>query len=142
MKLLTGATGAAGSFIANEFIKEREPVRILVRNRAKAKSFQGSPTVEIVEGDMADARSLGPALGGVERTLMISPPDTAMGEPQRRFIDACKAAGVQHVIKFSGLDARADTSFLFGRMHLEIESYLEGSGLAWTHLRPTGFMQV
>src|SRR5262249_55102835 len=57
-------------------------------------------------------------------------------------IDACKAAGVQHVIKFSGLDARAETSFLFGRMHFEIESYLEGSGLAWTHLRPTGFMQV
>ena len=142
MKLLTGATGAAGSFVANEFIKEREPVRILVRNRAKAKSFEGIPTVEIVEGDMADERRLGRALDGVERTLMISSPDTAMGETQRRFIDACKAAGVQHVIKFSGLDARPDTSFLFGRMHFEIESYLEGSGLAWTHLRPTGFMQA
>jgi len=91
---------------------------------------------------MADERSLGPALDGVERTLMISSPDTAMVETQRRFIDACKAAGVQHLIKFSGLDARPETSFLFGRMHFEIESYLEGSGLAWTHLRPTGFMQV
>src|SRR5262245_8190280 len=141
MKLLPGATGAAGSFVANEFIKEREPVRILVRNRAKAKSFEGVPTVEIVEGDMADERSLGPALDGVERTLMISSPDTAMAETQRRFIEACKAAGVQHVIKFSGLDARPETSFLFGRMHFEIESYLEGSGLAWTLLRPSGFMQ-
>jgi hypothetical protein len=35
MKLLTGATGVAGAFIANEFVKEREPVRILVRSRAK-----------------------------------------------------------------------------------------------------------
>ena len=26
-------------------------------------------------------------------------------------------------------------------MHKEIEEYLEKSGLAWTHLRPTGFMQ-
>jgi len=26
-------------------------------------------------------------------------------------------------------------------MHKEIEEYLERSGLAWTHLRPTGFMQ-
>jgi uncharacterized protein YbjT (DUF2867 family) len=35
MILLTGATGTAGSFIANEFVRERVPVRILVRNRAK-----------------------------------------------------------------------------------------------------------
>jgi len=27
-------------------------------------------------------------------------------------------------------------------MHEEIEDYLEGSGLAWTHLRPPQFMQV
>ena len=26
-------------------------------------------------------------------------------------------------------------------MHKEVEEYLEKSGLAWTHLRPTGFMQ-
>jgi uncharacterized protein YbjT (DUF2867 family) len=45
------------------------------------------------------------------------------------------------VIKFSGLDARPDTTFPFGLMHKEIEEYLERSSLAWTHLRPTGFMQ-
>jgi uncharacterized protein YbjT (DUF2867 family) len=46
-----------------------------------------------------------------------------------------------HVIKFSGLDARPDTTFSFGLMHKEIEEYLERSGPAWTQLRPTGFMQ-
>ena len=30
----------------------------------------------------------------------------------------------------------------FTRMHAEIERYLEHSGLAWTHLRPSQFMQV
>jgi uncharacterized protein YbjT (DUF2867 family) len=59
----------------------------------------------------------------------------------RWFEDAARAAGVRHVIKFSGLDARPDTTFPFGLMHKEIEEYLERSGLAWTHLRPTGFMQ-
>src|SRR5205814_9768226 len=33
------------------------------------------------------------------------------------------------------------TAFLFGRMHKEIEEYVERSGLTWTHFRPTGFMQ-
>jgi uncharacterized protein YbjT (DUF2867 family) len=72
---------------------------------------------------------------------MISAPLIDMVETQCTFIDACKAAGVRHVIKFSGLDARRDTAFPFGLMHKDIEEYLENSGMAWTHLRPTGFMQ-
>jgi uncharacterized protein YbjT (DUF2867 family) len=64
-----------------------------------------------------------------------------MVETLDTFIDAAKAAGVRHLVKFSGLDARPDTTFPFGIMHLAIEKHLEKSGLAWTHLRPTGFMQ-
>jgi uncharacterized protein YbjT (DUF2867 family) len=141
MILLTGATGTAGSFIANEFVRHRVPVRILVRDRAKAAALEKVPTVELVEGDMSKRGSLGPALEGVDRLLMISGPRMDMVETQRTFIDAAKAAGVRHVIKFSGLDARPETTFAFGLMHKEIEEYLESSGLAWTHLRPTGFMQ-
>jgi len=141
MILLTGATGSAGSFIANEFVLDRAPVRILVRNRAKAAGLEKVPTVEIVEGDMSRPDRLEAALDGVDRVLMISAPLMDMVETQNTFVDAAKAAGVRHVIKFSGLDARPDTTFPFGLMHLEIEKYLEKSGLAWTHLRPTGFMQ-
>jgi uncharacterized protein YbjT (DUF2867 family) len=112
-----------------------------VRNRAKAAALEQVPTVEIVEGDMSRRSSLGSALDGVDRVLMISAPLMDMVETQCTFIDASKAAGVRHVIKFSGLDARPDTAFPFGLMHKEIEEYLENSGLAWTHLRPTGFMQ-
>jgi uncharacterized protein YbjT (DUF2867 family) len=53
MILLTGATGSGGSFIANEFVRQRVPVRILVRDRAKATGLEKVPTVEIVEGDMS-----------------------------------------------------------------------------------------
>jgi uncharacterized protein YbjT (DUF2867 family) len=134
MILLTGATGSAGSFIAAEFVRERVPVRILVRNRAKATWLEKVPTVEIAEGDMVRPDSLGAA-------LMISAPLMDMVETQTTFIDAAKAAGVRHVIKFSGLDARPDTTFPFGLMHKKIEEYLERSDLAWPHLRPTGFMQ-
>ena len=90
---------------------------------------------------MSRRSCLGAALDGVDRVLMISAPLMDMVETQNTFIDAAKAAGVRHVIKFSGLDARPDTTFPFGIMHLAIEKHLEKSGLAWTHLRPTGFMQ-
>jgi uncharacterized protein YbjT (DUF2867 family) len=141
MLLLTGATGAAGSLIAREFINQQEPVRVLVRDRTNAQWLENVPTVEIVSGDMSDRSGLTPALEGVERVLMISSPAMNMVETQSTFVDACKSAGVRHVIKFSGLDARPETRFPFGRMHWEIEQQLERSGLAWTHLRPTGFMQ-
>jgi uncharacterized protein YbjT (DUF2867 family) len=141
MILLTGATGSAGSFIIDEFVRERVPVRILVRNRAKARGLEKAPTVQIVEGDMSRPSSLGSALDGVDRVLMISAPLMDMVETQNAFIDAARAAGVRHVIKFSGLDARRDTTFPFGLMHKDIEEHLENSSLAWTHLRPTGFMQ-
>jgi len=141
MILLTGATGTAGSFVANEFVRAREPVRIVVRDRAKAATLEKVPTIEIVESDMSRRDSLIAALDGVERVLMISGPRMDMVETQCTFIDACKAARVRHVIKFSGLDSRPDSTFPFGVMHKQIEEYLEKSGVAWTHLRPTGFMQ-
>ena len=90
---------------------------------------------------MSGRDSLTAALDGVERVLMISGSRMDMVETQCTFIDACRAAGVRHVIKFSGLDARWDTTFPFGLMHKQIEQHLEKSGIAWTHLRPTGFMQ-
>ncbi|MEO8550262.1 MAG: SDR family oxidoreductase [Kofleriaceae bacterium] len=139
--LLTGATGAAGSFIANEFVRDRQAVRMLVRDRSKATALAKVPTVEVVEGDMSRRESLGSVLDGVERVLMISASRLDMVETQCTFIDACKTAGARHVIKLSGLDARRETTFPFGLMHKAVEDHLERSGLAWTHLRPSGFMQ-
>ena len=86
MILLTGATGTAGSFIANEFVRERVPVRILVRNRAKAAGLEKVPTVEIVEGDMSRRGTLGAALDGVDRVLMISAPLMDIVETQNTFM--------------------------------------------------------
>jgi uncharacterized protein YbjT (DUF2867 family) len=102
--LLTGATGTAGSFIANEFVRERVPVRILVRNRAKAARLEKVP-IEIVEGDMSKRSTF-------DRVLMISAPVMDMVETQSAFIDASKAAGVRHVMT---------------RYHISFRHYAQGS---------------
>jgi uncharacterized protein YbjT (DUF2867 family) len=62
---------------------------------------------------MSKRGSLGSALKGVDRVLMITGPSMDL----------------------------AETTFPFGLMHKRVEEYLESSGLDWTHLRPTGFMQ-
>ncbi len=142
MILVTGATGLNGSAVIREFARRSEPVRALVRSRAKARALEMLPTVEVVEGDMLRPETLGAALDGVDRVLMISSADLRLVETQCTFIDAAKKAGVHHIVKFSGLNSAPDSAFLFTRMHGEIERYLESSGLAWTHLRPSQFMQV
>lgn len=142
MVLVTGATGLNGSAAIREFVRRGEPVRALVRSAARAASLGAPASVEVAEGDMRRPETLGAALDGVERVLMISSADGQLADTQRAFIDAAKRAGVRHIVKFSGLGATLDTPFRFNRMHAEIERYLERSGLEWTHLRPSQFMQI
>jgi uncharacterized protein YbjT (DUF2867 family) len=139
--LVTGAGGLAGSAVIREFVRQKHPVRTLVRSRAKARAFTAFPTVELAEGDMSRPETLAEALSGVDRVLLLSSPDQRLVETQSTFIDAAKKSGVRHIVKFSGLSAAdVDSLFIFGNMHAEIERYLERSGLPWTHLRPSQFM--
>lgn len=142
MILVTGAGGLSGSLVIREFARQGYPVRALVRSRAKAQALEALSTVELVEGDMLRPDTLTDALSGVERVLLISSPNQQMVETQCTFIDAAKKAGVRYIVKFSGLNTAFESPFLFARMHAEIERYLESSGIAWTHLRPSQFMQV
>jgi uncharacterized protein YbjT (DUF2867 family) len=145
MILVTGATGLSGSIVIREFARHKTPVRALVRSRSKARALETLTAVGIVEADMLRPETLGAALDGVERVLMISSSDPQMVETQCTFIDASKKAGVRHIVKFSGAESGIGfdpKAFRFTRMHEQIERYLEGSGLAWTHLRPSQFMQV
>jgi len=145
MILVTGAAGLNGSAIVREFSRNGVAVRALVRDRSRAVALAELPFVELVEGDMARAETLDRILEGIDRALMISSSNSQMPETQCRFVDACKAAGVAHMVKFSGKESSVGfdaNHFRFTRMHEEIERYLEQSGLIWTHLRPSQFMQV
>lgn len=142
MILVTGAAGLSGSIAVREFVRQGLPMRALVRDRTKAAALAALP-IEIAEGDMLRPDTLTDALKGVTRAFMISSSNQQMVETQCGFIDACRKAGVGHVVKFSGAEPDFNPdNFLFTRMHEEIEDYLEQSGLAWTHLRPSQFMQV
>lgn len=68
-----------------------------------------------------------------------------MRETQCSFVDAAQRAGVRRIVKFSGQEAGRGfdpKKFRFTRMHEEIEDHIASSGLRWTHLRPSQFMQV
>lgn len=61
--LISGATGLIGSHLSQRLVEEGIPVRALVRNPEKANWLK-QIGVEIVQGDITDAKSLIPAVQG------------------------------------------------------------------------------
>ncbi|WP_410586129.1 NmrA family NAD(P)-binding protein [Amycolatopsis sp. lyj-23] len=144
MILVTGAAGRAGSVVVRALVRRGEPVRALVRAPARAPWLAQLPGVTVVAGDLRDRRTLGEPLDGITKDLLISSPREEMVDTQISFIDAAMRAGVPHVVKFSGREAGIgfdQEAFRGTRWHGQVERYLERAGPAWTHLRPSQFMQ-
>ncbi|GLW12768.1 NAD(P)-dependent oxidoreductase [Microtetraspora sp. NBRC 13810] len=145
MILITGANGRPGSAAVREFARQGTPVRALVRDPEKAGDLRALPGVEVAYGDMLWPETLESALAGVDRVLMISSAGPLMLETQCTFIDAAIRAGVGHIVKFSGkdsIDGFDNERFRSSRSHEQIQRYLVASGVPWTVLRPSQFMQV
>jgi uncharacterized protein YbjT (DUF2867 family) len=142
MILITGATGTNGLEIVKLLSRMGVPCRALARSGEKSGALENLPGVEVAYGDFAERDTLMPALEGIDRALLISSIDPQLPELQGNFIRAAKAAGVRHVVKFSGMDADVRSEWRFLRWHGEAEKALEDSGLAFTHLQPNQFMQV
>lgn len=140
MILVTGGTGTSGSDVVRQLAATGTRFRALARNPDKAAALK-LPGVEIVRGDLAQPDSLAPALKGIDRLFMLSSPVPNQVELETNLLNAAKKAGVRHVVKFSAMTASPDVPARFPRAHGLIEQKVRESGLAWTFLRPTFFMQ-
>lgn len=141
MILITGATGTNGREVVKQLTEVDKPVRVLVRDANKAKSLF-APQVAIVVGDLEQPETLKAALEGVERALLIPANSPNQLHQERNFIEAAQRAKVQHLVKFSALGADIpDSPVSLLRWHAESEQILRGSGIPFTIIRPTTFMQ-
>src|SRR5436190_1608427 len=104
MILVTGGTGHSGLDIVKELSARGVRFRALVRNPAKADKIRLSG-VEIVQGDLSDAKSLQAPLRGVDVALLHSASESKLPELQSNFIDTANQAGVKRIVKFSVLGA-------------------------------------
>jgi uncharacterized protein YbjT (DUF2867 family) len=140
MILITGGTGTSGGEIAQQLAATGTRFRAMARNPQKAGSLQ-KPGIEVVAGDLSHPESLKAALAGVDRLLMLSPPTPHQVEMETNLLNAARTAGVRHIVKFSAMTADANSPSRFPRAHGQVERLIQSSGLAWTFLRPTFFMQ-
>jgi uncharacterized protein YbjT (DUF2867 family) len=140
MILITGGTGQSGSEIVRQLAATGAAFKMLVRDPVKSAN-KIPPGVEPVQGDFGDVASLESAMAGCDHALFNSDGNPKLAEQQRNFIAAAMKAGVKHVVRFSVMRADPASPMAFIRWHGEAEAELKKSGLPWTMLQPTFFMQ-
>ncbi|MGH1367210.1 MAG: SDR family oxidoreductase [Maritimibacter sp.] len=134
--LVTGASGQLGALTLQALATRVSAADIVTLTRKeadqKALADQG---FDARLGDYSDPASLGVALQGVDRLLLISSNEIGQRAPQHRaVIDAAQAAGVSFIAYTSILSADKSPMALAGE-HLETEQALAASGIAHTVLR-------
>jgi uncharacterized protein YbjT (DUF2867 family) len=161
MIVVFGATGIVGGMITRRLLEQDKEVRILVRRDSPSSQLvqQGLATsadelieagAQPVHGDMRDRASLDAAVEGVETVITTANSAARGGEdnPQsvdlegnRNLIEAARDAGVEHFIFVSAHGAHPNHPAPFVQAKGQSEASLRESGMEYTILAPTPFMQ-
>jgi uncharacterized protein YbjT (DUF2867 family) len=140
MLLITGGTGTIGRELLPILQSKGVPFRVLVRKEATLKELKGKG-VDAVLGDLSQPKTYGKALGGIERLFLLTNPTPEVVTLEGNLLEAATKAGVRRVVRLSAMGANPWGSSPLARAHGQCEAQLETSGLDWTILRPTMFMQ-
>jgi uncharacterized protein YbjT (DUF2867 family) len=153
MILVAGSTGHVGGEVCRLLLSQGHAVRALVRTTADPQKVAALRALgaEIVEGDLRQPATLTAASAGASAVVSTASatgapaPDNSVldvdGDGQTALIDAAAAAGVGHFvfISFSG-NIEVDTPIRTAKRGAEAR--LRQSGMRYTILRPTAFMEA
>jgi uncharacterized protein YbjT (DUF2867 family) len=134
--ILVTTAGKVGGEASRLLAERGEPVRVLVRDPAKALVLQQAG-IKVAVGDLAVPGTLDQALQDVTTVILVSP---AVPAQEIAVIEAAARAGASHVVKVTS-KASADSPIARRRGQAAIEAALTASGLGWTLLRNNGYMQ-
>jgi uncharacterized protein YbjT (DUF2867 family) len=135
--LITGATGNIGALVVERLLEQKERPRIFARDAEKARARFGD-RADIAVGDLSDAASLSRALAGVDGLFLVnSGHDLDVRDGAAATV--AKAMGVRHLVKLSTIDAEQQNVGT-GVWHARGEAAIRASGIAFTFVRPSGFM--
>ena len=139
MILVTGAGGTIGAALTQELTTSQARTRLAFHSTAKAESARREG-FDAVSLDFSKPDTLGPALEGVTAVFLLGTGVAGQAEGEINVVRAAVAAGVSKIVKLSVWGAESE-GFSFARIHRKVEREIEATSLAWTFLRPNGFMQ-
>lgn len=133
---VTGATGELGKIAIELLLNNHPEVSVVAGARDPAKAAMlGTQGAQVRELDYDRPETIGPALAGVDKLLLISGNAVGQRVPQHRaVIEAAKAAGVKLVAYTSVLRA-SETSLAVAPEHKATETVLAEVGMPYVLLR-------
>lgn len=134
--LITGASGTIGTALVQQ-LQARGADFAVMSSRAAA-TVGGRPAVR---GDFSDVASLREAFAGVQTLFLLFPFTPEAVDLAQHAVEAARAAGVKHLVRSSGAGAQAGSPIAVADLQGRIDALIERSGIAYTLLRPAGFMQ-
>lgn len=139
MICVTGAGGTVGGEVVKQLEGAKTPFRAAYFSEQKASAAR-SRGVDAVTIDYNRPETLEAAVRGCEKLFLLGPNVQNQTELELNALEAAKRVGVRHIVKLSVLGADQE-EFLLAKIHRPVENAIQSSGIAWTMLRPNGFMQ-
>ena len=149
MIVVAGGTGTLGTRLVPRLAGAGLAVRVLTRDPARAQHLAG-PGVEVVRGDVRDPASVTAALRGADMVISAvhgfggpggGSPATVDRAGNANLIGAATRAGATFIL-VSVAGAAPDHSIGLFRAKYAAEDMLRASGIGWTIVRATAFMQT
>lgn len=139
--MVLGATGQLGKLIADS-LQKNDAISLTVTSRKpdqipKLKEKYGNA----VYLDLDDPRTFADGLKGVERLFLLTGYTVNMLVQSKAIVDAAKKAGLKHIVHLGVFSPKADCYDPLFAWHQMIEVYIKASGIFYTFLHPSTFMQ-
>jgi NAD(P)H dehydrogenase (quinone) len=138
---VTGATGALGSRVAARLAARKAKQLLIVRDLARVPAIAGVEAVQMGPRGYRDQMALTEALAGCETLLLVSGREAAERVVEHAHaVRAAVDAGVARIVYTSFLGAGPDATFTFAHDHFATEQLIRESGLAFTFLRNSQYL--
>ncbi|MGY0061905.1 NmrA/HSCARG family protein [Streptomyces sp. LZ34] len=146
MITVLGATGGQGGAVTQALVASGQGVRAVVRDpaapRARRLAEQG---VDVVPGELSDARSLTAAFDGSSAAFAVTTPFESGTDAEVRqgqaIIEAAGRAGLAHLVLASVASANRSTGIPHFESKARIERLLTETDLPATVIAPTYFFE-
>jgi uncharacterized protein YbjT (DUF2867 family) len=144
-----GGSGFLGSRVIQRLAALGIQIRVPTRRRERAKHLIVLPTVDVVDADVHDARTLARLVSGTDAVISLAgilherrAGDFARvhAELPRKIVDACREQGVRRLLHVSALKAAHDAPSAYLRSKAGGEQQVrvaQASGIRTTVFRPS-----
>ncbi len=148
--LIVGGSGSLGRAAARLLLARGSRVRIMTRSPDRVEDLRAGGA-EIARGDLLDPASLAAACEGADQVFATAHSILGRGRESSTHVDdrghrdlitAARSAGVRRFVYTSAYaHGSASGRVPFFRIKSEIEQAVASSGMVYTILRPTAFME-